>query len=47
MTDDGSWAAHFENTLAITKDGPVVLTADEYGSECAMQGGAPMDAEAR
>lgn len=47
VTDDGSWAAHFENTLAITKDGPVVLTADEYGSECAMQGGAPMDSEAR
>ena len=26
-TKDGSLAAHFEHTLAITKDGPVVLTA--------------------
>lgn len=25
-TKDGSWSAHFEHTVAITKDGPVVLT---------------------
>jgi methionyl aminopeptidase len=27
MTDDGSRAAHAEHTVAITDDGPVVLTA--------------------
>lgn len=26
VTDDGSWAAHFEHTVAITKEGPVILT---------------------
>jgi len=26
-TADGSLAAHFENTIAITKDGPVIMTA--------------------
>ena len=29
VTADGSWAAHFEHTVAITADGPWVLTADE------------------
>lgn len=28
VTNDGSTAAHFEKTVAITKDGPLVLTAD-------------------
>lgn len=28
VTDDGSWAAHFEHTIAITEDGPpLILTA--------------------
>jgi methionyl aminopeptidase len=27
VTTDGSWAAHFEHTFALTDDGPVVLTA--------------------
>ncbi|TXL58069.1 type I methionyl aminopeptidase [Aeromicrobium terrae] len=27
VTTDGSWAAHFEHTFALTEDGPVVLTA--------------------
>ncbi len=27
VTKDGSWAAHFEHTIALTPDGPVVLTA--------------------
>ncbi len=27
VTVDGSWAAHFEHTVAITEDGPVNLTA--------------------
>jgi methionyl aminopeptidase len=26
VTADGSWAAHFEHTVAITPDGPWVLT---------------------
>lgn len=27
-TADGSWSAHFEHTVAITEDGPVVLTKE-------------------
>ncbi len=27
VTRDGTWAAHFEHTVAITDDGPVILTA--------------------
>ena len=27
VTEDESWAAHFEHTVAITEDGPIVLTA--------------------
>jgi methionyl aminopeptidase len=27
VTQDGSVAAHFEHTIAITENGPVVLTA--------------------
>ena len=38
-TLDGSLAAHYENTVAITDDGPVVLTADEAGPWCESQGG--------
>jgi methionyl aminopeptidase len=30
-TADGSWAAHFEHTVAITADGPWVLTAEDDG----------------
>jgi methionyl aminopeptidase len=30
-TADGSWAAHFEHTTAITGDGPWVLTAEDGG----------------
>ena len=26
VTSDGSWAAHFEDTIAITDSGPEVLT---------------------
>ena len=29
VTQDGSWAAHFEDTIAITDDGPEVLTRIE------------------
>jgi methionyl aminopeptidase len=31
VTQDGSRAAHFEHTVAITADGPWVLTAPEGG----------------
>jgi methionyl aminopeptidase len=27
VTVDGSFSAHFEHSVAVTKDGPVVLTA--------------------
>jgi methionyl aminopeptidase len=27
VTVDGSWSAHFEHSVALTEDGPVVLTA--------------------
>jgi methionyl aminopeptidase len=30
-TADGSWAAHFEHTVAITAEGPWVLTAEDGG----------------
>ena len=39
VTDDGSCAAHYENTIAITADGPVILTQDADGPWCDMQGG--------
>jgi len=32
LTADGSWAAHFEHTVAITDDGPWVLTAEDGGT---------------
>jgi methionyl aminopeptidase len=32
VTEDGSWAAHFEHTVAITADGPWVLTAADGGA---------------
>jgi len=39
VTADGSWAAHFEHTVAITADGPWVLTADEVPAPA--EGSAP------
>ncbi len=39
VTDDGLQAAHYENTVAITEDGPVILTTDANGPWCPMQGG--------
>jgi methionyl aminopeptidase len=30
---DGSWAAHFEHSVAVTEDGPFVLTAPDGGRE--------------
>jgi methionyl aminopeptidase len=32
VTADGSWSAHFEHTVAITADGPWVLTAADGGA---------------
>ncbi|WP_322153076.1 type I methionyl aminopeptidase [Paratractidigestivibacter sp.] len=34
VTADGLPAAHYENTVAITPDGPLVLTADDSGPWC-------------
>ncbi len=39
VTKDGLPAAHYENTIAITEEGPVILTADDKGAYCSMQGG--------
>ena len=33
VTDDGSWAAHFEHTFALTPNGAWVLTALDGGEE--------------
>ncbi len=40
VTRDRSTAAHYENTIAITDDGPVILTQDAEGPWCPMEGGA-------
>ena len=40
VTEDRLPAAHYENTIAITKDGPVILTQDDEGPWCPMEGGA-------
>ena len=38
-TQDGSWAAHWEHTIAILDDGPWVLTAEDGGrAELAQRG---------
>jgi methionyl aminopeptidase len=42
VTEDGSLAAHFEHTVAITADGPWVLTAADGG---AGRSGGAADAE--
>jgi methionyl aminopeptidase len=39
VTNDGKPAAHYENTIAITKDGPVIITQDAEGPWCTFQGG--------
>ena len=38
-TKDHLPAAHYENSIAITEDGPIILTADANGPWCSMQGG--------
>jgi methionyl aminopeptidase len=42
-TADGSWAAHFEHTVAITPDGPWVLTAEDGGKEGLAHGNDPAE----
>jgi methionyl aminopeptidase len=32
VSADGTWAAHWEHTVAITEDGPWVLTAEDGGA---------------
>lgn len=39
LTNDGKPAAHYENSIAITEDGPVILTQDAKGPWCSLQGG--------
>lgn len=39
-TNDRLPAAHYENTVAITEDGPVILTVDERGAWCPLSGGS-------
>jgi len=31
VSEDGTWSAHFEHTVAITEAGPWVLTAEDGG----------------
>jgi methionyl aminopeptidase len=45
QTADGKLAAHYEQTVAITHDGPVILTADEMGPWCDLQSGLCTAAE--
>ncbi|MFF6960212.1 MULTISPECIES: type I methionyl aminopeptidase [unclassified Streptomyces] len=30
-SDDGSWSSHWEHSIALTEDGPLVLTAEDCG----------------
>jgi methionyl aminopeptidase len=39
VTNDGGYAAHFENTVAITADGPVITTAEEGFDPLDVDGG--------
>ncbi|WP_370246352.1 type I methionyl aminopeptidase [Jiangella sp. DSM 45060] len=46
-TDDGSWAAHFEHSIAVTPEGPWVLTALDGGAERLAALGVPAAATSR
>jgi methionyl aminopeptidase len=37
VTQDGKLAAHFEHTIAVTDDGPKVLTLREYGEDSELE----------
>jgi methionyl aminopeptidase len=41
VTDDGSWAAHFEHTFTVTPDGAWILTAIDGGREKLAELGVP------
>lgn len=41
VTDDGSWAAHFEHTFTLTPDGAWILTALDGGEERLRELGVP------
>lgn len=41
VTDDGSWAAHFEHTFTLTPAGALVLTALDGGAACLAALGVP------
>lgn len=45
LTADGTWAAHFEHTLALTEAGVWVLTAEDGGRERLAALGVPCGAE--
>ncbi len=47
VTDDGSFASHWEHTVAITADGPWVLTAFDGGAEYFAAQGIPSPAAAK
>lgn len=47
VTDDGSRASHWENTVAITSDGPWVLTALDGGAEYFAAHGIPSPAASK
>jgi methionyl aminopeptidase len=42
VTVDGSWAAHWEHTVAILEDGPWVLTAPDGGRAELSRRGVPL-----
>jgi methionyl aminopeptidase len=48
VTTDGTWAAHWEHTVAVTEEGPWVLTAEDGGvgrlAELGVRAGAPRPA---
>lgn len=45
-TADGSWAAHWEHTVAILQDGPWVLTAEDGGRVALAERGVELSAHA-
>jgi len=45
-TVDGSWAAHWEHTVAILQDGPWVLTAEDGGRAALAERGIELSAHA-
>ena len=47
VTVDGRWSAHFEHTVAITAEGPWVLTAHDGGAERLAALGVPTPATSR